>query len=218
MTRVGAVVLAAGVSSRMGCPKLLMPWGDGPLVARAVGAALGARVDPVVVVLGHRAEEVRRALEPLAVPAGGRLVTVLNPDYLDGGQSSSVRTGIASLPDEAAGAVFVLGDQPLVRSEHIDLLVDRFARLRAHRGDGLILVPAFGGRRGNPVLFGRRLVQELVSLRGDEGGRSLLRSHPEAVVEVPAGEEVLLDVDTREDYERLRGRVDTQGRRPGPGT
>jgi len=194
------VVLAAGVSARLGHAKQLLPWEGEPLLVHVVRQALGARVDPVIVVLGHRFGEMKQVLEPLVASAPGRLRLVHNPSYLEGGQSSSVRVGVGAVPGDAAGVVILLGDMPLVRAGHVDVLVVRYEELRSTRGERLIIAPVCRGRRGHPVLFGRGLFGDLAKVQGDQGGRALLRAHPEAVVEVPAGEEVLLDLDTWDDY------------------
>lgn len=208
MSPVAAVVLAAGTASRMGGPKQLLPWRGEPLLAHVVRQALASRVLSVTVVLGYQGERMVEVLLPLAGPAGERLRWIHNPDYQQG-LSSSVRAGIAALTGEEAGpcpgvsgVVFLLADQPLVRAEHIDSLVRRYEEMETQRGDRLILVPSSRGRRGNPVLFGRGFFRELSCLVGDEGGRSLFRSYPEAVIEVPAGKEVLVDLDTPGDYTR----------------
>ncbi|MDI7249102.1 MAG: nucleotidyltransferase family protein [Bacillota bacterium] len=212
---MAAVVLAAGVSVRLGRLKQLLPWAGEPLLAHVVRQALGARVDPVIVVLGHRRGEIAQVLEPLVASAPDRLRLVYNPSYLEGGQSSSVRAGVGALPGGAAGVVILLCDMPLVRTDHIDSLVARYEELRSTRGERLIIVPSCRGRRGHPVLFGRGFFGDLAEVQGDQGGRALLRAHPEAVVEVPMGEEVLLDLDTWDDYVGLL-RVAGSGSRETP--
>lgn len=214
MSAVAAVVLAAGVSARLGCPKQLLPWGGEVLIAHVLRQVLDARVGPVAVVLGHRYEQMGRVLSPLVRSAGSRLRVVRNPAYLEGGQSSSVRAGMAAVPESASGVVFVLCDMPLVRAQHVDALVATYEELRPHRGERIIVVSACSGRRGHPVLFGRSFFGELRVLEGDEGGRRLLRDYAEAVVEVPAGEEVLVDVDTWRDYRDLLDRASRAGTAP----
>ncbi len=196
------MILAAGLSSRMGQPKQLLPWEGEPLLTHVVRQALAARVDPVVVVLGHRFGQIAQALLPLVTSAPDRVRLQYNSSYLEGGQSSSVRAGLGALPATAAGVVVLLGDMPLVTADHIDALVARYEEIRPARGERVVIVPRCGDRRGHPVLFGRGFWDDLIE-PGDQGARGVLHAHSEAVVEVPAGEEVLLDLDTWEDYAGL---------------
>jgi molybdenum cofactor cytidylyltransferase len=202
---VGAVILAAGTSSRMGRTKQLLSWRGEALVAAVARQVLAAPVDPVVVVVGHEAEAVHRALEPLAVEAGGRLWFVASPQYREGGQSASLKAGIGALPEQTGAVIIALCDQPLIRARDLEALVERSS------GPGSIAVPVHNGQRGHPVLFGRDFFAELLAVSGDEGGRAVLRRHPEAVIEVPAGPEALQDLDTWEDYQRLLATTTERG-------
>ena len=210
---VAAIVLAAGASTRMGTSKQLLMWEGEPLIVRTLRRVLAARVGPVIVVLGHGADEIRPLLEPLGGEAGDRLRVVVNPGHRTGGQSSSVSVGLTALAtidhERIRAVVFVNCDQPLLRADHIDALVDRFEGVQASVGrllsdpDRAIVVPVHDGRHGHPVLFGRAFFGELADVKGDEGGRSVIRRHSEAVVEVPADQAVVADVDTRQDLEDL---------------
>lgn len=187
MTRVGAVVLAAGFSRRMGeANKLLADVGGAPMIARCVDAVLASRARPVVVVTGHEAARVRQAL------AGRELFFAHNPEPA-AGLSASLRTGIAALGDEVAGALVCLGDMPWVRAEHLEALLAAFDA----SGGRAICVPTFAGRRGNPVLWPARHFGELAALRGDRGAREQLAAHAGEVCYVPVADAgVTLDVDT----------------------
>lgn len=200
-------MLAAGESRRLtteaGCPKQLLRWGEWPLLTWVVRQTLATRLRPVVVVLGHRAQEVR---EVLPAPEEGVFDIVLNPDYTSG-QASSVRCGVCHLlkgwgtaSTRVDGVLFVLGDQPLVPASTMDRIADYYRALQGKEGTRAIVVPVHRGHRGNPVLFGAAFFSELLDLRGDEGGRSLIRRYPESVHEVEAGPEVLVDIDTPGDY------------------
>ena len=124
-----------------------------------------------------------------------------NPDFA-GGLASSVKSGIAAVPDNADGAVVCLGDMPLVSAQLIDRLIETFAPDRGH----LIAVPVSEGRRGNPVLWSRRFFRELMTLDGDVGARHLIAKHVEAVAEVPVdGDSAFLDIDTPAALEAARG-------------
>lgn len=183
--RIAAVVLAAGRSTRMGGRnKLLEPVDGEPMIRRVVRATLASRAAPVVVVTGHEAERVREALAGLAIEI------VYNAAHGEG-LGASVRAGVGALPGVVDGALFCLGDMPWVTAADLDRLIDAFAPAPGRD----LCVPVCDGRRGNPVLWGRRYFGELLSLGGDRGARALLERHAAAIRAVPAGEGVLRDVD-----------------------
>jgi len=190
---VGAVVLAAGSSSRMGSPKQVLQYGGESLLRRAALAALGAGCRPVVVVTGANVELSRRELEGLDVRE------VLNSMW-QSGMASSVRAGVESLLSADAGvdaAVLLLCDQPHVNAEVISGLV------AAHRANGsLVVASTYGGGFGVPALFGRALFGELARLEGAAGAKQVIKRHAAEAHFLPfAGGEV--DVDTPDDFSRL---------------
>ena len=184
---VTAIILAAGRSTRMGGPnKLLAELGGKPLVRTVTEQALASKAGGVIVVTGHQAELVEKAL------AGLKVKFVRNPDFAQG-LASSVKAGIAAVPANADGAVVCLGDMPLISSDLIDRLIEAFSPDTGN----LIAVPVSDGRRGNPVLWSRRFFAELMTLDGDIGARHLIAKHSEAVAEVPVeGAGAFLDIDT----------------------
>ncbi len=186
---IAAVILAAGRSTRMGGPnKLLAELGGKPLVRTVTEQALASKASNVIVVTGHQASEVEKAL------AGLRVKFVRNPDFA-AGMSSSVKAGIAAVSRDADGAVVGLGDMPLIDAQLIDRLIDAFAPDQGN----LIVVPVSDNRRGNPVLWSRRFFDELMMLDGDIGARHLIAKHSEAVAEVVVeGHGAFLDIDTPE--------------------
>ncbi len=177
----------------MGRHKLLLPLGDRPLVAHVVAAACASGADPVLVVVGHEAERVRDALPP------GRQRVVVNEDFATG-MASSLRAGVAAVPRECAGALILLGDQPLVTAPLLDRLI---AAARAR--PGVMVAASYGGRRGSPVCFPRAYFEELTAVAGDEGGRSVLAHHVDRV-ELVACDQLApdLDVDDPADYARIQ--------------
>jgi molybdenum cofactor cytidylyltransferase len=193
---VSAVVLAAGRSTRMGGPNKLLAELDGQKLVRIVTEqALASKAKDVIVVTGHQAELVEKAL------AGLEVKFVRNPDFAHG-LASSVKAGISVVPKQADGAVVCLGDMPMISADLIDRLIDAFAPDRGN----LIAVPVSDGRRGNPVLWSRRFFNELMTLDGDVGARHLIAKHNEAVAEVPVeGEGAFLDIDTPQALEAARG-------------
>jgi molybdenum cofactor cytidylyltransferase len=186
---IAAVILAAGRSTRMGGPnKLLAELNGKPLVRIVTEQVLASKASSVIVVTGHQAVEVEKAL------AGLKVKFVRNPDFV-AGLASSVKTGIGAVPPNADGAVVCLGDMPLIDARLIDRLIEAFAPDRGN----LIAVPVSDSRRGNPVLWSRRFFDELMSLDGDIGARHLIARHGEAVAEVPVeGHGAFLDIDTPE--------------------
>lgn len=196
LPRIGAVVLAAGQSSRMGANKLLAEIGGTPLVRRAVEAALASAADPVIVVTGHAGDAVEAALAGLDVRFAG------NPDFARG-LSTSLKQGINALPEDCDGAAILLADMPDVSAALIDKLIAAFdpAEERA------ICVASRSGRRGNPVLWARRFFPEILSLEGDSGARALMTAYDELVVEVEAGDDApLIDLDTPQALDAYRAR------------
>lgn len=190
---IAAVVLAAGKSSRMGHFKLLADVGGEPMLARVVRAALASQARPVIVVVGNEAAAVERAL------AGLDVRFVHNADYA-AGMSTSVRAGIAAVPQDCAGVLVLLGDMPEVGGGDLD-------RLIAVAAPGRIVVPVHDGVRGNPVLWPRSAFARMQALTGDVGAKRLLRDLAADVVEVALGTSgILEDVDTPEALARLRAR------------
>jgi molybdenum cofactor cytidylyltransferase len=193
---IAGVILAAGASSRMGRPKQLLDWGGMPLVRAAALNALGAGLAPVLVVTGGAQEAVEGALANLPVQL------VHNASYAEG-QSTSLRAGIAALGAEPDAALVLLGDQPFVTREIIQQLV---AAYRAKPvPDAHIVAPRYRGVRGNPVLFGRSVFPDLLTVAGDQGARTILAARAAEIRLVDIDDErPLADIDTPEEYERLQ--------------
>ena len=192
---VTGLVLAAGRSTRMGLDnKLLAEIAGKPMVVHAVDAMIASSTDPVIVVTGHEANAVRRAL-------GDRNVTfVHNPDYADG-LSTSLGAGLDALPEKAAGVLIGLGDMPRIRSADIDRLIAAFDPAEGRA----ICVPTVAGKRGNPVLFATEFLPEMRDVEGDVGARHLIGAHHDRVCEVEMDDDAaLIDVDTRDALEALR--------------
>ncbi|MDQ3695166.1 MAG: molybdenum cofactor cytidylyltransferase [Chloroflexota bacterium] len=188
---ISGIILAAGQSSRLGRPKQLLPLAGRPLLAHVVAHAAASGLDETILVLGHEAAAIAAALGN----HGQR--TVINPDYA-AGQSTSVRAGLAAVSPQTNAVVFLLGDQPAVTVDIIDAMLDTY---RVHRSG--IVVPAYGGRRGNPVLFDRAVFPELRQVTGDEGARAIVRAHAESIRLVAVPGDAPQDVDTEADYQRL---------------
>ena len=195
--RVAAVVLAAGQSARMGEPKQLLRVGERTVLERTLENVRKADLEEIVLVLGYSAEEIRREL-PTDLSDGLRIV--VNRQYEEG-MASSLREGLSAVSGQMNGALIVLADQPFVRSETIDRIIERY------RGsDAEIVIPFYEGQRGNPVLLDRAVFPEAMALEGDTGFRAMFSSHAGGIENVDVDDSgILLDIDDRADYERLRG-------------
>jgi nicotine blue oxidoreductase len=191
-SRVSAIVLAAGGGSRFGGGKLLARLGGQPIIEAVLDNLREAPVDEVIVVVGADTARLREVCER----NGAR--TVANEEW-ERGQSTSVLAGLRACDVKSRAAVVLLGDQPFVGARAVEQLVAAFAE------GANVAVATYGGKRRNPVLFSREVWPLLeAELAGDEGARSVLRRHPELVVEVPCeGVGDPTDVDTREDLRRL---------------
>jgi molybdenum cofactor cytidylyltransferase len=193
--RIGAVLLAAGQSRRMGGPNKLLAEVDGsPMAAHVARRLLASRARPIVAVLGNQAEAVDAALGKLPVER------VRNPEFADG-LSTSLKRGIAALPSDLDGALVCLGDMPLISGRHIDRLIAAFNPLEGRA----IIVPTRRGKRGNPVLWAKRFFPEMTELAGDVGAKHLIGEHAELVAEVEMDDDaILVDIDTPEALDALR--------------
>ncbi len=215
---VAAIVLAAGMSRRYaGTNKLLLPFGTGTVISTTVSSVVRSAARPVVVITGHEAERVERALTERALtesaldnrspaPSPVPLAFVHNPEYQTGEMLSSIKAGIRSLmPGPADAALIVLGDQPLVRPDVIERL-----RVAFERGCGDLIAPRFGidGQRGHPVLIGRRWWDEVLVLPADGNVRDLLRAHRTCLTHLVVNSDSILgDVDTPEAYREALARA-----------
>jgi molybdenum cofactor cytidylyltransferase len=191
------IVLAAGSSRRMGRPKQLLPFAGRPLLQHVVDAAAGAGLAELIVVLGHAAEDVRRAV---TLPPRGRFV--VNESWSEG-QSSSLACGLASASADAAAAVVLLGDQPQVTSALVARMIAAFCA-----GETPAVRPAWRTadgevRPGHPVVLARTLWSAVSALDGDHGARALFAAHPECLHEIVLMGEPLHDVDDLDDYRRV---------------
>jgi molybdenum cofactor cytidylyltransferase len=209
VTRVGAIVLAAGQSSRFraaGGPdltKLVAKLDGKPIVRRVVEAALATKARPVVVVTGYARLPVEAAVADLEIGVA------FNPEFASG-LASSLSAGLSAMSPDAAGALVLLGDMPLIEPRLADALIEAFLA----REGALAAIPLTEGRRGNPVLLGRGLFEAAQRLRGDEGARKLIGALNEGeLVEVEVFDMgVTFDVDTPEDLaaaQRLAGGEDS---------
>jgi molybdenum cofactor cytidylyltransferase len=187
---IAGIILAAGGARRFGTQKQLLPWHGKPLVRHVACKALEAGLNPVVLVVGAESDRITSAVADLPIKIN------YNPDW-ESGQGTSVRIGVNTLPSHTGGALFLLADQPQIPTQLIDRLITLHAETLAP-----ITAPWVGGRQTNPTLFDKVLFPELMRLAGDAGGRQLFSHHE--IKRVPwRDSNILLDVDTPEDYKRL---------------
>lgn len=193
--RIAAIILAAGQSRRMGATNKLLAEIDGrAMVNRAVDTVRASKAGPIVIVLGHEANRVRRA-----IGEGDDISFTENPRFAEGLSTSLVR-GLDALPTEIDGVIVCLGDMPRVSADVIDRLVAAFDPLEGRA----ICIPTHNGKRGNPMLFARRFFDEVREISGDLGARQLTGAYPELTCDVEmSGDGVLLDVDTPDALAKL---------------
>jgi molybdenum cofactor cytidylyltransferase len=162
-----------------------------------VDAALLSNLKHIVLVLGFSYDDVVRTLGTHRIK--NRRLTILKNEAFRQGMSRSLQLGLKSVSDSFSAVMFLLGDQPLIRFETINILLEAFSA-----GDKDICVPVYGNKRGNPTIFSRRLYPQLLSTRGDSGGRNIIRSNPDSVQEVDVDTpDVIIDIDRPEDLDRL---------------
>ncbi|MBI5585806.1 MAG: nucleotidyltransferase family protein [Deltaproteobacteria bacterium] len=207
---VAGILLMAGQSSRLGFPKALLPFGPGSLIEWTLGRVLPSRLAPLILVLGAHRLRIERAVAPFS--GHPKLQVLFNPAFARG-MSTSIRKGLEAVDSTAPGVMFILGDQPLLRTATINRLIQAFTKSGAP-----IVVPLYGGLPGNPVVFHRDLLPELKRQRGDVGGRKLIKKFGAAVQFLPIRPAYQgWDLDTWEDYEKIKDRRNRfPENRPGP--
>jgi molybdenum cofactor cytidylyltransferase len=194
--RVGAVILAAGRSTRMGEAKQLLRLGKSTVLEQTLDSVLRAGVDDIVLVLGSSAETIRQQLPASTLEA---LKVVVNEAYGQG-MASSLREGLSALDPQIDAALVVLADQPFVRLQTFGQIVEGYRRSEAQ-----IVIPTYKGSRGNPVLLDRSVFPEIMVLEGDIGCRAIFGRHLKETIRVEVDDVgILLDIDSRSDYERLQ--------------
>jgi len=195
--RVSAVLLAAGSSKRMGCPKQLLALGHKPVIRHCIDNIIAAGIQQIVVVLGAESNGTAAALQGLSV-------TIVVNEKTGSEMAESVRIGLRALEGPSSGVLICLGDHPLASAETM-----RAVALTHRESPDDIIIPAYNGRRGHPSLFPSPLLDEIFS---SGTLRNIIDKHSRKVriIEVP-DEGVILDMDTREDYENMVKRAGVQG-------
>lgn len=188
--RVVGVVLAAGLSRRMGRLKALLPFGPHTVIEQVLQPLLQANLDDVAVVLGHCAEAISAVLASLPVRV------LYNPDYHHG-MTTSVQVALRDLWPVPDAYLLALVDQPLIGPEPIHQLLDAFTR--THKG---LIIPTYHDKRGHPIILSAQYRHEVLNLGVDQGLNVVTRGHPEDTLEVPmTSDTILCDMDYPEEYE-----------------
>ena len=187
--KVAGIILAAGGSSRFGSPKQLLPWRGTTVLDSVVESGRQAGLTPLVVVLGANSEQIEPRLP-------GGCVVVINAEWSQG-QSSSLRAGLAQLPEDIDGALLLLGDQPQINPHFCESIIIRGLET------GKITIPYVNDRRANPVYFPKQALKRLAQVEGDRGGRAIFSEFQ--VELLPWLDDCMaMDIDTPEDYEKLK--------------
>jgi molybdenum cofactor cytidylyltransferase len=190
--KIAGIILAAGEGTRMGETKQLLPFRGQTILECVIDNALASPLHRVVVVLGHRADELQQ------IVSGKGVDVAINERYRQG-QSTSLQAGLRALSEESEAALFILGDQPLVSPAIIGTVVEAY-----HASRSPIVVPVFDGRRGNPVLFSRETFERIGTLSEDCGARPLLQEYRDRLLMVPVNDPAIhFDIDTTADYQEL---------------
>jgi molybdenum cofactor cytidylyltransferase len=184
-----AIILAAGASSRMGQPKLLLPFGDKCIIESVLENVTASGIDKSLVILGADQNQIKKRIQNHSIDI------ILNPRFSQG-MLSSVICGFESLPNSARAAVVVLGDQPSITSRTINTLLEQYQKTRK----GIIL-PVYKGRRGHPILIDTKYKKIIKNLNPNIGLRELIHNHPQDILEVQIKHRsVVQDIDTPNDY------------------
>jgi molybdenum cofactor cytidylyltransferase len=194
LIHIGAVVVAAGMSQRMGQPKLILPWGSTTIIGQVVHTLSNSGITEIVVVTGGARQKVEEAVKTYPVK------TVFNPEFSSGDMAVSLKIGLNSLTEPIGAALVVLGDQPQLKTEVIQAIIQQF-----NHTHGMLIVPSYQMHRGHPWLINRGLWPDLLALSSSYTLRDFLQSHAKEIeyldVETPT---VLMDLDTPDDYQKQK--------------
>lgn len=194
---IGAIILAAGQSKRMGQPKMLLPWGKTTVLGQVISTFSQTQVSEIVIVSGGVREAVEAEAARLAEKFPVRCIH--NPAYASGEMLSSLQCGLAALGPGVESTLIALGDQPQLSLDSARKVVAAFESTSAR-----LIVPSYNRRRGHPWLVQRELWGELLALKAPETLRDFLNAHVDEILYVEADQTILKDLDTPDDYQRER--------------
>lgn len=199
--KISAVILAAGISSRMGRPKQLIELKGKKMLDIVIEKMKGFRFNEIILVLGHLHEEIKRNIDTSGIKL------VINENYNEG-ISSSIRKAVSSLKSDSEAILIHLADKPLVKQETIKRMIEVFKSTNAK-----IIIPIFNGIHGHPVIFKKELFRELKMLKGDEGARVLINKRIRDCYFMEVDDEgVIIDIDTPEDLRSVLKKLEELNR------
>ena len=194
---VSAVVLAGGMSRRMGVPKQLLRIEGKSLLEHTLANVRASAIYEIILVLGFAADEIEKEISPQG------LKITRNESYQQG-MGTSLRTGLAAVNPQSTAALIILADQPFVQPATLDRLIEFHGSSKPESARPQIVIPTYHGFRGNPVLLDRTVFPELQGLSGDVGCRAIFGNHTEGIYRLPVNDAgILLDIDSLEDLEKI---------------
>ena len=195
------IILAAGASTRFGEPKQLLRLKDKCMLEWVLDAALHSELNRVVLVLGYSRQKILQVLGEKSLHS--KLLLAINPQYKKG-QSLSLNIGLSEVKDDYPAVMFLLGDQPMLNTATINILLERF-----WASDKDICVPSYRGKRKTPTIFGHRFYTRLMGIKGDMGARQLIDENPDRVLKVEIDNPIcFFDIDTQQDFESLNKKLE----------
>jgi molybdenum cofactor cytidylyltransferase len=194
---ISAVILAAGLSRRMGTPKMLLPWGETTVLGQVVATYTQAGVGEIVVVTGGARQQVEAEVTRLA--ASMPLCAVFNPQHEEGDMLSSLQCGLAALDGQTDAVLIGLGDQPQLSPAALQLILAALAENIAQ-----LFVPSFEMHRGHPWLVRRGLWDDILTMQAPQTMRDFLNKHAGQIFYIQTDHTILKDLDTPDQYKRER--------------
>lgn len=191
---IAGIVLAAGASSRMGQPKMLLPYKQKTIIHHVIETALRSNVDHVIVVINPQVDGLVQEASLLDER------NIIPNDQFQAGMSTSVKKGIHSLPEQTEAAVILLGDQPEISEQAINKVIDTYY---AKNKPSIVRAAFWNNEKGHPILFKHTMFPSLLQVEGDSGGKAVIQMYSDEIVYAELDQRNIPDVDTFEDYERL---------------
>lgn len=196
MTRIEGLVLAAGLSSRMGTNKMLIKVNGSAIIEKTIVTLMGSPLSNITIILGNDSNEVKKVLEHYPVSF------IYNPDYRQG-MSTSIICGIkwAAEQSDIDAVLVILGDMPFVKTDTIGFLIDEYKKKSS-----AIIVPCYKGRNGHPVLFSREMFRYILAIKGDNGAREVINTFKNQVLFIDVDDPgIIIDLDTKQDIVNVFG-------------
>ncbi|MHB1867349.1 MAG: nucleotidyltransferase family protein [Nitrososphaerales archaeon] len=191
--KIGCIILAAGMAVRFGSPKQLAKVGGKPMLQRALDSANGSSADYVLLVVGANSSEILSAVDL------GRAQVVLNKNFAKG-QSTSIKSGIANLPEDCKGAIIMVSDQPFLKTIHLNKIINAFKKGNKSQ----VVALSHSGEPRNPVLIPKKLFPGLLKLKGDVGAKATIRNNKNVRLVEIRDKKVFFDIDTKRAASELK--------------